>query len=135
MEITQENFEQSLPLIKESITNSEFISLDLEFSGYSSSLLDRENEYDSAEERFQKVRSAINKFIAFQVGICCWRWDDESKKYKYRPFSFYVWPKSKILDRTMMFEVSRVSRRVGACLPNSLFWYFAIFLYCKNVFA
>ena len=103
MEITQDNFEQSLPLVLESIEGSDFISLDLEFSGYTSSLEDKEHEYDTVEERYQKVRSVINKFVAFQVGICCWRWDDTDKKYKYRPFSFYVWPKSKIKDRSMMF--------------------------------
>ena len=106
MEITQDNFEQTLPLVFESIEKAEYISLDLEFSGFKSGLSDQEHEYDTVEERYQKVRSVINKFVAFQVGVCCWYWDDDCKKYKYRPFSFYVWPKSKVGDRTMMFQVS-----------------------------
>jgi hypothetical protein len=52
MEITQDNFEQSFDLIAESIESAEFISIDLEFSGYTSSILDRENEYDTVEERY-----------------------------------------------------------------------------------
>lgn len=33
MEITQENFEANLPLIKESIYKADFIAIDTEFSG------------------------------------------------------------------------------------------------------
>lgn len=49
MEITQDNFDNSISLIKESIAKSEFISIDLEFSGYTSGLLDREHEFDDVE--------------------------------------------------------------------------------------
>ena len=90
----------------DSIKECEFVSIDLEFSGIHSSLMDQENEFDTVEERYQKVRSVIHQFVAFQVGLCCWRWDNADKKYKYRPFNFYVWPKSKVLDRSMMFSVS-----------------------------
>ena len=103
MEITQENFEASLDLVFESIEEADFISLDCEFSGYTASPDDKHHEYDTVEERYQKLRSVINKFVAFQVGICTFKWDEETKKYKYRPFSFYVWPKSKITDQSMMF--------------------------------
>lgn len=106
MEITSANFESKRDLIMESIKLAEFISIDLEFSGYKSGMMDNQHEYDSVEETYQKVRSVIHKFVAFQVGVCCWRWDDKTKKYLYRPFSFYVWPKSKVGDRTMMFQVS-----------------------------
>ena len=93
----------------ESINSAEFISIDCEFSGYSSMPDDKEIEYDTIEERYQKIRSVINKFIAFQIGICTFHWDDASKKYKYRPFSFYVWPKSKVTDISMMFQSGAVS--------------------------
>ena len=70
---------------------------------------DKEIEYDTIEERYQKIRSIINKFIAFQIGICTFHWDNDTKKYKYRPYSFYVWPKSKISDISMMFQSGAVS--------------------------
>ena len=41
--------------------------------------------------------------MAFQIGLCTFHWDDKAKKYKCRPFSFYVFPKSKITDTTMLF--------------------------------
>jgi hypothetical protein len=52
MEITQDNFEQTLPLVFESIEKAEYISLDLEFSGFKSGLSDQEHEYDTVEERY-----------------------------------------------------------------------------------
>ena len=52
MEITQDNFEDRIDLVLDSIINCEFISIDLEFSGIHSSLRDRENEFDTVEERY-----------------------------------------------------------------------------------
>jgi poly(A)-specific ribonuclease len=98
MEITQDNFVENLKLIEDSIDQADFISIDLEFSGYTAGPDDKEHEYDSVEERYQKIRSVINKFVAFQIGICCFKFEDSTKKYIYRPFNFYVWPKSKIKD-------------------------------------
>ena len=106
MEITQDNFFENLKLIEDSIDQADFIAMDLEFSGYTAGPDDKEHDYDTVEERYQKIRSVINKFIAFQIGICCFKFEDSTKKYEYRPFNFYVWPKSKIKDQSMMFNVS-----------------------------
>lgn len=103
MEITQDNFEAQLPLLRESISKAEFIAIDSEFSGYSANLEDKPHDYDTVEERYQKVRYACQKFIAFQFGICTFHWDNTTKKYKCRPFFFYVFPKSKISDTCMLF--------------------------------
>lgn len=89
-----------------SIEQADFIAIDTEFSGCASNMEEEPSEYDTTEEQYQKLRTAINKFIAFQIGICTFKWNDETKKYNYRPFSFYVWPKSKVGDQTMMFHVS-----------------------------
>ena len=113
MEITADNFEAQLPLIKESIEKAEFIAIDSEFSGiifqthllclgYSASMEDKPHDYDTVEERYQKVRYACQKFMAFQFGICTFHWDNSSKKYKCRPFYFYVFPKSRINNDTCM---------------------------------
>jgi len=90
----------------ESIEHADFIAIDAEFSGCAAGMEEEACEYDTNEEQYQKLRTAINKFIAFQIGICTFKWDDEVKKYTYRPFSFYIWPKSKVGDCTKMFHVS-----------------------------
>jgi hypothetical protein len=58
------------------------------------------------EERYQKIRSSVTRFIAFQIGLSTFKWDVKAMKYKYEAFSFYVWPNSQIKDQTMMFQVS-----------------------------
>lgn len=49
----------------DSIEQADFIAIDTEFSGCSSSMEEEASEYDTTEEQYQKLRTAINKFIAF----------------------------------------------------------------------
>jgi hypothetical protein len=94
MEITSENFEAQFKLITDSIMKAEFIAIDTEFSGMiinkdqwsllmmiifignSLGIEDRAHDYDTVEERYQKLRFTCQKFIAFQVGITTFHWDD-----------------------------------------------------------
>ena len=66
------------------------------------------NEYNTTDQRYQKMWAVMQRFVAFQVGICTFTWNSEQAKYNYRPFSFYVWPKSKLTDWTMMFQQGSV---------------------------
>ena len=59
-------------------------------------LEDSHNDYDTVEERYQKIKYEVQKFTAFQFGICTFRWCQKSKKYLARPFCFYVFPRSEI---------------------------------------
>jgi hypothetical protein len=75
--------------------------------GYTACDDDKGHDYDTMEERYQKMKKICSSFIAFQFGICTFKWDEELKKYKARPFCFYVFPRSKVgCDRTMLFQVS-----------------------------
>jgi hypothetical protein len=125
MEILRDNLEESLPLIKESILSCDFYSIDLEFSGkleffcqilngssgIESTIDEKALEFDKLDERYQKVKAAVEKFIAFQVGITTFHWKETEKKYKARPFSFYIFHKSQTTDKCMLISVS---------CPNSL---------------
>ncbi len=64
--------------------------MDTEFSGHEDSLEQRGHDYDSVEVRYKKLRSSCTKVIAFQIGLCCFRWDEDAQRYYARPFSFYV---------------------------------------------
>jgi poly(A)-specific ribonuclease len=59
---------------------------------------DKGHEYDTLEERYQKLKFVCQKFVAFQVGLCTFKWDEELKKYMARPFCFFVFPRSQIND-------------------------------------
>ena len=63
--ITNANFQEQLPLVLESIHQADFIAVDCEFSGHTASRETGINDYDTLEEKYQKLRCAINKFIAF----------------------------------------------------------------------
>jgi hypothetical protein len=63
--INYKNFEKSLPFVLKCISEADFIAIDTEFSGYQSSFSTFEHQYDSPEERYQKIRSAAEKFVAF----------------------------------------------------------------------
>lgn len=52
MEICRVNFREQLPLIMESIEQADFIAIDTEFSGCSSSLEEEASEYDTNEEQY-----------------------------------------------------------------------------------
>ena len=77
MEVTSSNYDQVFPLIAESIRDADFIALDTEFSGKRSFQFlkstighslgpdDKGHEYDTVEERYQKLRYTCQKFIAF----------------------------------------------------------------------
>ncbi|CDW88855.1 c transferase [Stylonychia lemnae] len=105
---------RGLPLIEDSIFQADFISIDTEFSGkklnfnmiqgYCANDDEKSCEYDSVEVRYQKIKAAVQRFSALQIGLCCFRWDESAKKYKCRPFSFYIFPKSKINDNLKMFQ-------------------------------
>jgi len=92
MEITRTNFEQDFDLVCESISNADFVAIDTEFSGYTSRIEDRPNEYETVEERYHKMKDSVQKFTPFQYGICTFKWDDTNKKYLTRPFVFYIFP-------------------------------------------
>ena len=65
MIITEDNFEEALPLVKKSIDQAEFISFDMEFSGVHLNLETRITDYDSVEEAYQKKKECVDKFVAF----------------------------------------------------------------------
>ena len=109
MDITQENFIQSLPLIKKSIRTADFIAFDSEFSGLSVGFDDKQHDYDTVEDKYQKLKYNCERMNAFQIGIATFKWDHVAKKYSIRPFNIYTFPNSTIMDkRVMQFDNSSV---------------------------
>lgn len=62
MDITKNNFEQSLGLIFESINRAEIIGIDLEFTGLHLNSETSFHKYDSLEERYNKIKVITNHF-------------------------------------------------------------------------
>lgn len=109
MDITSDNFIEALPLIQKSIDSAEFIAFDTEFSGLSVGFDDKQHDYDSVEDKYQKLKHNCQRMNAFQIGIATFKWDTKDNKYSIRPFNFYVYPNSTIMDKKIMqFDTSCV---------------------------
>eukprot|EP00347_Sterkiella_histriomuscorum_P019713 403340574 len=109
MDITRENFIELLPLIRHSINSADFIAYDTEFSGLSIGFDDKGHEYDTVEDRYQKLVHNCSRMNTFQVGLCTFRWIPEKMKYVCRPFNFYVFPDSSLFeDINIQFQASNI---------------------------
>ena len=54
-----------------------------------------QKEYDSPEDRYQKVKEVVQSYTAIQFGIVPFTWDEKAKEYLARPFNFYTFPISR----------------------------------------
>lgn len=76
MDVTRDNFVSLLPLIKHSIASADFIAFDTEFSGIFHLFLtkliglsvgfeDKGHEYDTVEDRYQKLVHNCSRMNTF----------------------------------------------------------------------
>ena len=65
MDITSANFLESLPLIIKSMHSADFIAFDTEFSGLSIGFDDKSHDYDSIEDKYQKLKYNCERMNAF----------------------------------------------------------------------
>jgi hypothetical protein len=110
MDITANNFHETLPLALSSVRTADFIAFDTEFSGLSVAYEDQGHDFDSAEAKYQKLKFNCERMFAFQFGITTYKWDSNLNKYVMRPFNFYTFPNSTILEKqgNLMFDASAV---------------------------
>jgi hypothetical protein len=65
MDITANNFLDNLELIRKSIMTADFIAIDSEFSGLSVGFDDKQHDFDSIEDKYQKIRHNCQRMNAF----------------------------------------------------------------------
>ena len=110
MDITNENFNEKLPYIETSISESIFVSIDGEFTGLS--LTEQQiSNLDTLEERYGKIKQSTTKFLMVQVGLCTYHYDTQNNSYSNRAFNFYVWPKPvnrQATDRRFLCQTSSI---------------------------
>ncbi len=108
MDIVHDNFIEKLDFILDSVRQADFIALDTEFSGLSVHDADQTNAFDNVETRYQKLRHNCLRMNAFQVGIACFKKTAQGH-YESRPFNFYVFPKSKLAQNSLVqFKSSNI---------------------------
>ncbi|TGZ80920.1 ribonuclease CAF1 [Ascodesmis nigricans] len=107
MDITLENFPDTLPNLIKDIKNAEFIAVDTEFTGVSRTRADGINRKHTIEERYDHCRNDAEKFQLLQLGICTVAFDKELESYVCRPYCFGVNPSAKWgLEREFVIQAS-----------------------------
>ena len=104
MEITKLNFDPSV--FKEALEGADFVALDCEFSGLTFGQKDIRHQFDTIETMYQKLKKVWEKWFAFQIGLCVFKWDPEQKVYLASPFNFYVYPSSRLKNNMICFQSS-----------------------------
>ena len=71
-----------------SVSNSDFLSIDLEMSGTISEPVSSfsNSKYESNFERYLKVYTSIIQYIPLQMGLCC----VNLKQNSFETFNFYL---------------------------------------------
>lgn len=66
---------------------------------------DRQHDYDTTEDRYQKLKHNCSRMNTFQVGLAAYIWHED--RYLCRPFNFYVFKNSTLYDSTVLqFQTS-----------------------------
>lgn len=91
MEVVNENFYQLLPEIEQAIDDCTFIAIDGEFTGLHNGTM--VSIFDTAAQYYQKLRMNCMDFLMVQFGLCAVKYHADTKKFTYRAYNFYTFPK------------------------------------------
>ncbi|KAI8903058.1 cytochrome P450 [Gorgonomyces haynaldii] len=90
MDVLRSNFEQQLPSILKEIQKSEYVAMDLEFTGIGDQ--GKAELLDSLQDRYDRVKFTATNFIPTQVGLCCFQKAEDG--YRAKAYNFYIFPKT-----------------------------------------
>jgi len=96
MEVNKDNFFEVLPQIEKSISECDFLALDLEMTGLTSGKMERQKPWDSPQQRYLKIRDGAQVICPTQFGLCTFKYSADKQSY--------VWP-------------SKAHRKVSSPLP------------------
>jgi hypothetical protein len=110
MNITKLNFKYLYPRVLQTIKNSNFISLDLEFSGITLTKELINSRQDDNELRYFKIKENIKNFIPLQLGMCGVKCKDTHVKLY--PMNFYIFPyadEQNFYNKKYLFDISSIN--------------------------
>jgi hypothetical protein len=100
MNITKANISSNFDEILSSINEADVISFDTEFTGLSDGTI-RIHQYESLEDRYQKIKRHIELFWVCQLGISTFKQGENQSTYTAKTFNIYMYPKHRLLSLSM----------------------------------
>ncbi|KAI3810208.1 hypothetical protein L1987_19818 [Smallanthus sonchifolius] len=94
--VTKSNFDSSLADLRRHVRDSDFVAIDLEMTGVTSSPWRESFEFDRFDIRYLKVKDSAEKFAVVQFGVCPFRWDPTKQSFIAHPHNFYIFPRQEI---------------------------------------
>ncbi|KAF2634792.1 CAF1-domain-containing protein [Massarina eburnea CBS 473.64] len=98
MEVTAATYPSQLLAILTNLSEADFVSFDLEFTGIPSHLpgkdphKPRNGGRNTLEERYLETKEAADRYQILQVGLTCGRFDYLANKYVLRPYNISLSP-------------------------------------------
>jgi poly(A)-specific ribonuclease len=99
MDVDAASYSHRLLALLVSISEADFVSLDLEFTGIPSRLPGKEpwkprpgNARETLQDRYQETRTAADRYHILQVGLTCARFDYLDNKYVLKPYNISLSP-------------------------------------------
>ncbi|XP_026684836.1 pre-piRNA 3'-exonuclease trimmer [Diaphorina citri] len=105
-DINRHNFLEKFDDIKKSIEEAKFIAVDCEFSGLVENPIFKNSLFDSAEERYKKLKEATQGFVIIQIGITTFKYIPQANNYESNVYNFQLCPKWYGSDDTILFQRS-----------------------------
>ncbi|KAK4239630.1 ribonuclease H-like domain-containing protein [Achaetomium macrosporum] len=111
MDINRFNFWQTLPVVLQAISLSEYVAIDLEMTGMSGHSINEALEHTD-EAAYHLAAEAARTFQIVQLGLTCLSYDREMNAYRAQTFTFYVTPEftppcaalAELIDRKVAFS-------------------------------
>lgn len=110
--VTKSNFEQTLVDLAGHVRAADFVAVDLEMTGVTSSPWRESFEIDRYDVRYLKVKDSAEKFAVVQFGVCPFRWDPLKLSFVAQPHNFYIFPRQELAADGPSYEF--------LCQPTSI---------------
>ncbi|KAF2448710.1 CAF1-domain-containing protein [Karstenula rhodostoma CBS 690.94] len=111
MDIDAASYPHELLALLISISEADFVSLDLEFTGIPSRMPGKEpwkprpgRGRKTLEDRYQETRTAADRYNILQVGLTCARFDYIDNKYVLKPYNISISP---LLNENYKLDIER----------------------------
>ncbi|CAN1146803.1 Poly(A)-specific ribonuclease PARN [Linum perenne] len=102
--VTNSNFESSLAELRTHVRAADFVAIDLEMTGITSSPWRDSFEFDRSDVRYLKVKDSVDKFAVVQFGVSPFRWDSQRESFVAHPHNFFIFPREEILSAAPSHE-------------------------------